>query len=309
MMALEQSPVRGAEARSESFPAATRWLRLVRVRNVVRSATLGALAAHSTGAGSRSLTIFLLSLSVSSAVIFANVTNDIADQTADRYAGKLDRPLAMGEIEEGSARIAAYVAALFAVGAGLAVSPFAGVFAASMLLLATGYNAILKATSFIGNAIVAIQTALIVPYAIIYSNAPRDSRVVLATAFIAAATFIYEISKTLLDTDADLAAGVVTAGGRHRPDALRRKVNAIWTCGLLLLLGTGISAFAQIRNMVGLLDIPAMLFLFVAYGWLGSLVRSSGPTERPIAERATRSRLKRASWVGMLGCSLLLAVS
>ncbi len=145
---------------------------------------------------------------VAGAVAFAQVTNDLADVEVDRL-GKPHRPLAAGTVGVRAARGVAAGAAAVALAGGALLGPgFLGV-AAALLVLSWGYSRWWKGTVLLGNAVVAALTSTPVVVGAAAGGGigrPALAAQLLVLLFMAG----FELVKTGLDHDGDLAAGVRT---------------------------------------------------------------------------------------------------
>lgn len=99
-------------------------------------------------AGLDAVRLVLLGVAVFAGQVSVGISNDAIDAARDRAVGRIDKPIATGEVSERAAWIAAFVALGLALA--LSVPLGAGMLAAHAIALASAwaYNAGLKATPF-----------------------------------------------------------------------------------------------------------------------------------------------------------------
>jgi geranylgeranylglycerol-phosphate geranylgeranyltransferase len=144
---------------------------------------------------------------------FGNIINDIFDLELDRKA-KPFRPLPSGEIGIVAARVFAVVCALMALILSISISNHCLLIASIALILLTFYTPYFKGLGFLGNALVAIVSALAFIYGAIAVGNPTGG--IIPAIFALLFHFIREIIKDMEDFVQDkefaINTGVVKYG-------------------------------------------------------------------------------------------------
>ncbi len=185
-------------------------LRLLRPPNLVVSfvgTVVGGLVAVGSGVSVPALSwLWLVLAAISTSLVTAagNVLNDLGDREGDRI-NHPERPLVTGEVSVAAARILAVGLAVVAVGVAVPVAlrePLVGVILAVALLTVVAYEYWGKAKGLVGNASVALLTALV----FLYGGAALGHPVLLAPfagmAFLA--TLSREVIKDMEDAEGDV---------------------------------------------------------------------------------------------------------
>jgi 4-hydroxybenzoate polyprenyltransferase len=231
--------------------------------------TVFALAWGALGAGLTLPVLVLLGVAVLSGQLTIGWTNDWADAGRDTLAGRVDKPVAAGELTRGAVGAAALLAAAACVVLSLALGPAPGV--VHLLAVASGlaYDLLLKST-LLSPLPYAVSFGLLPAVATLAAPEPGwpPLPVVVAAALLGVAA---HLANTLADTEDDartgvrglpqrlgprrsaVAAGVVVAGAAAvlLPSALAGDGVRGAVATALLCAGVVIGCVAAVRVLVG----------------------------------------------------------
>ena len=230
------------------------------------------------------------------------VINDYYDIETDRIA-KPWRPLVSGIVSSRTARILAYI--LFALGLAISaiMNPYILLFVAANALLLHEYSRWIKRTGFIGNTVVAYNSAATILFGGLTRSIELDALVPYAVLIPAIYAFLFvlgrEIVKGIEDIEGDRRAGIYTIAVAYGAERARSMA--------ILLLGA-VVAISPIPALLGIYNVLYAVFaVIVDVTILLSLItlyKANNIDEIIAAARKARSLLKAGFLAGGLAFTL-----
>lgn len=169
--------------------------------------------------------IVAASVAMALVVGFGNTVNDLFDEENDRTS-KPDRALPSGIVSRQEAASAAVVLALMAVGVGSFVSVEALFTAIVLTAAAFLYSWKLKQIPLVGNLVVALEAAWLIPFGQRVVGSP-NIRGLFASLIVGLGVLLIESAKTIEDSSTDAASGLRTIAHVLSLDGQRRLIAGV----------------------------------------------------------------------------------
>lgn len=183
------------------------YFRIIRPVNVLLSSIGVTLGFWLTDVKAPLTDLLLLIATVTCALGFGNVINDIKDMEGDRI-NHPDRPIPKGTISQTGAFIFSILLVILSLTASFTVSFSHGIAAAIPLGLLLVYTLLLKGTPLVGNILISLLVAYTLIFGSIHSP---DIKIILIPAFLAfLLNLSREIVKDIQDREGDLNTGLRT---------------------------------------------------------------------------------------------------
>ncbi len=245
------------------------YLKIIRPINIVLSAVGVSLGFWLTDVSAPLTDVVLLILTVTCAVGYGNVINDIKDAPGDRI-NHPDRPLPRGDVSPKGALIFAALLAPGALSASFLISPAHGIAAFIPLVLLTLYTLFLKGTPLLGNILISLLVAYTLIFGSIHSP---DTAIIIIPAFCAfLLNFSREIIKDMQDRAGDLQTGLTTTAILPASilKAVLSGISVVYMLCFLLPVVVGHFHMIYLLNCISII-LPLHIF------WLVKLLRSTAP--------------------------------
>ena len=184
----------------------TDWLGMLRIGNAIVIG-FAAITGYVVSGGTNPWTALALALSATLIGCYGNVINDILDVEIDRI-NKPWRPLPSGRISMASAKTGAILLLVTGIIVSLFLPPACPLMAVAASILLYIYSWRVKKTGFLGNALIALLSLMVVIYGGLAAPSPLRSLVPAIYAYLI--ILGREVYKGIEDVEGDKKHGVKT---------------------------------------------------------------------------------------------------
>ena len=184
----------------------TDWLGMLRIGNAIVIG-FAAITGYVVSGGTNPWTALILALSATLIGCYGNIVNDILDVEIDRI-NKPWRPLPSGRISMASAKTGAALLLVLGMIISFLLPPACPLMAGAASILLYAYSWRIKKTGFLGNALIALLSLMVVIYGGLAAPSPLRSLVPAIYAYLI--ILGREVYKGIEDVEGDKKHGVKT---------------------------------------------------------------------------------------------------